>query len=114
MRVRNLFFGLVALCLLSGTVVAQMPPPSQPPTGLPGQFNQAPSPAPEDHSSSNAGTWILVALGVGVGLWLLNAPKKRQLLIGPVPRPQQGAGCAVLIGAGVAILALAGVALACL
>ena len=115
MRVRNLFIGLIALCLLSGTVVAQTPPPQQPGTSVPGQFNQAPSPVPEDHSSSNAVTWILIALGAGVVLWLCNKPKPRFVpLPVPVPRPKPGAGCAALIAAGVVILALTGVALACL
>jgi hypothetical protein len=118
MLTRNLFIGLVALCLFSGTVMAQTPPPPQPGTSVPGQFNQAPSPVPEDHSSSNAVTWILIALGAGVVLWLCNKPKPPPFypvpVPVPVPRPKPGAGCAALIAAGVVILALTGVALACL
>src|SRR5262249_2347646 len=103
-----------ALFLLSGTLLAQTPPPPQPGSGAPGQFNQAPSPVSEDHFSSNAGTWILIALGVGVVLWLCNKPKQPVPVPVLVRGPQPGAGCAVLIAAGVVFLAVTGVALPCL
>jgi hypothetical protein len=94
MRVRrNLFIGLVALSLLSGTVLAQAPQPPQGGGWDGGQIKAQALPGPEqprkaeDNSSIGMGTWVIIGIAVLVILCLANQKPKGEPVPFPFPIP---------------------------
>ena len=90
---RNLLIGLVALSLLSGTVLAQAQQPQQGGAWEGGQFKTQALPGseqprkPEDSSSVGMGTWIIIGLAVLIILCLANQKPKGPPMPVPFPFP---------------------------
>jgi hypothetical protein len=117
---RNLCIGLVALSLLSGTVLAQAPPVPQVGAGEAGQFKAQTFPAsdrpakPVENSSGGTGMWIIIGLVVlAIIIWLASAKPKERPVPGPIPiipipgyrKPTNNSG-AVWFWIGLGLLAL--------